>query len=262
MIRSLYTSATGMRAQELNIDVIANNLANVNTTAFKKSVTSFQDLMYQNVLEPGAPTSQSTISPSGIQVGLGVKPSAVQKVFEQGDLTSTGNPLDVAIQGDGFFQVTLPNGTTTYSRSGNFQIDNNGQLVTPEGYTVEGGAGIPTDALSITIAEDGTLSVLTPGTTAATQVGQLTAVRFPNPTGLKPLGQNLYQETTSSGAPTTGNFGQDGIGRLSQGFLEGSNVSVVEQVVKMITAQRAYEAASKGISTSDEMLTQALNVKR
>ncbi|RMG41551.1 MAG: flagellar basal-body rod protein FlgG [Candidatus Dadabacteria bacterium] len=262
MIRALYTSATGMNAQETNIDVIANNLANVNTTSYKKSRADFQDLVYQYLIEPGAKTSANTSSPSGIQIGLGVKPSAVKKVFLQGDLTSTGNQLDLAIEGDGFFQVQLPDGSTAYTRAGSFQLDDTGQIVTPDGYVVDPGITIPTDALSITVGQDGTVSVRQPGSTTASQVGQLTAVRFANNAGLRAVGRNLYEETESSGTPTTGIFGENGVGRLSQGFLETSNVSVVEEVVNMITAQRAYEASSRGINAADEMLNQAINLRR
>lgn len=262
MIRALYTAATGMQAQETNIDVISNNLANVNTTGYKKSRADFQDLMYQYVVEPGAPTSQSTISPSGIQVGLGVRTASVQKVFQQGDLTSTGNQLDVAIEGDGFFQVTRPDGTIGYSRSGSFQLDATGQLVTSDGLPIAPGITVPADALRTTIGQDGTVSVTQPGSAQPAQVGQLSAVRFSNNSGLRAVGQNLYEETASSGSPVSGVFSQTGFGRLAQGFLESSNVSVVEQVVSMITAQRAYEASSKGISTADEMLGQAIALKR
>lgn len=263
MIRALYTSATGMHAQETNIDVIANNLANVNTTGFKKSRADFQDLMYQAIVEPGAQTSATgTQNPTGIQVGLGVKTAGVQKVFTQGDLTSTNNQLDVAIEGDGFFEVLLPDGTSAYTRAGAFRLDSEGQWVTPEGYSVNGPSAIPPDATSITIAEDGTVSVKLPGQAAAQDNGQFTAVRFPNNAGLKSIGRNLYVETDSSGTPITGIFGEEGVGRLSQGFLESSNVSVVEQVVSMITAQRAYEASSKGITSADEMLGQAISLKR
>lgn len=262
MIRALYTSATGMNAQETNIDVISNNLANVNTTGFKKSRADFQDLMYQYVVEPGAPTSQSTINPSGIQVGLGVKTAAVQKVFTQGDLVSTGNQLDLAIEGDGFFQVTRPDGTLAYSRAGALQLNQNGELVTSDGYLISPGITFPADSQGITIGKDGIVSVKQPGTAVPTQVGQITPVRFPNNGGLRAMGYNLYEETQASGAPVIGIFSQQGFGNLSQGFLESSNVSVVEQVVNMITAQRAYEASSKGITTADEMLSQAINLKR
>ncbi|MCB0317871.1 MAG: flagellar basal-body rod protein FlgG [Bdellovibrionales bacterium] len=262
MIRSLFSAATGMKAQELNIDVISNNLANVNTTSYKGSRAEFQDLVYQALLEPGASTSSSTISPAGIQVGLGVKPTSVQKIFTQGDLTSTGNQLDVAIEGDGFFQITLPDGSTAYSRAGSFQLDQNGQIVTPDGFAVDPSISVPTDALSIAIGQDGTVTATIPGTTTPSNLGQITGVRFPNSAGLKAIGQNLYTETESSGSPTTGIFGEDGLGRLNQGFLESSNVSVVEQVVNMITAQRAYEANSKSIQTADDMINQAINMKR
>jgi flagellar basal-body rod protein FlgG len=262
MIRALYTSATGMVAQESNIDVISNNLANVNTTAYKKSRADFQDLMYQYVVEPGSPTSSTTATPSGIQIGLGVKTAAVQKVFTAGDLTSTGNPMDIAIEGDGFLQVTLPNGDTAYTRAGNLQLNEQGIIVTADGYEISPAITVPQDAQSISIAEDGMVSVKLPGQAAPSQLGQFDAVRFPNPAGLRALGRNLYSETQSSGSAVTGNFAQDSFGRIMQNFLESSNVSVVGEVVNMITAQRAYEAASKGISTSDEMLSQAINLKR
>jgi flagellar basal-body rod protein FlgG len=262
MIRALYTAATGMNAQETNIDVISNNLANVNTVGFKKGRADFQDLMYQYAVEPGAPTSQISINPSGVQIGLGVKTASVQKVFTQGDLSSTGNQLDVAIEGDGFFQIQRPDGTLAYTRSGAFQLDQNGQIVTSDGYILAPGVTIPPDSLGITIAQDGTITVKQPNNAVPTQVGQLLAVRFPNNGGLRALGQNLYEETQASGTPVNGIFNQVGFGRLNQGFLESSNVSVVEQVVNMITAQRAYEASSKGITTADEMLNQVINLKR
>ncbi len=263
MIRGLYTAATGMKAQETAIDTIANNLANVNTTSFKKSRTDFQDLMYQILQEPGAPNSGGTSeSPSGIQIGLGVKTSSVQKIFVQGDLNNTGNQLDLAIEGDGFFQVTNPNGDIFYTRAGNFQLDQNGQLVTSDGYLVDPTITVPTDALKVTVAADGTVSARVPGATEATNLGQITAVRFQNNGGLRAVGQNLYQETVSSGTPTAGIFGTDGVGRLQQGFLEGSNVSTVDEVVNMIKAQRAYEASSKAITTADDMIQQAIQVKR
>jgi flagellar basal-body rod protein FlgG len=262
MIRALYSAATGMQAQETNIDVISNNLANVNTTGFKKSRADFQDLMYQYVLEPGAPTSQTTMNPTGIQVGLGVKTAAVQRIFTQGDLSSTGNQLDLAIEGDGFFQVTRPDGTIAYTRTGSFRLDQTGQIVTADGFPLAPGITVPPDALGITVGQDGTVSVKQPNNATPTQLGQLTAVRFPNNGGLRATGQGLYEETQASGAPVTGIFSQLGYGRINQGFLESSNVSVVEQVVSMITAQRAYEATSKGITTADEMLSSAINLKR
>jgi flagellar basal-body rod protein FlgG len=262
MIRALYSAATGMQAQETNLDVISNNLANVNTTGFKKGRADFQDLMYQYVMEPGAPTSQTTINPTGIQIGLGVKTVSVQKLFTQGDLSSTNNQLDVAVEGDGFFQVTRPDGTLAYTRTGSFRLDQAGQLTTADGFIIAPGITVPPDALGITIGQDGTVSVKQPNNAIPAQVGQLIAVRFPNNGGLRATGQGLYEETQASGAPVTGIFSQTGYGRLNQGFLESSNVSVVEQVVNMITAQRAYEASSKGITTADEMLTSAINLKR
>lgn len=262
MIRALYSAATGMSAQETNIDVIANNLANVNTTGFKKSRADFQDLMYQYLMEPGAPTSQTTESPSGIQVGLGVKTAAVQKVFTQGDLAASGGQLDVAIEGDGFFTVTLPDGTSAYSRAGAFQVSSTGQIVTSDGYPVSGPGTIPTDFESISIAKDGTVSVKQPGTAAPTSIGQFTAARFPNNAGLRAIGRNLYSETGASGTAVPGTFDSSGMGRLAQGFLETSNVSVVSQVIEMITAQRAYEASQKGVQAADEMTSQAINLKR
>jgi flagellar basal-body rod protein FlgG len=262
MLRALYSAASGMQAQETNIDVISNNIANVNTTGYKRSRAEFQDLIYQYLLEPGAPTSQSTQSPSGIQVGLGVKTAAVQKMFGQGDLISTENQLDVAIEGDGFFQIEKPDGTLAYSRSGSFQLDLQGNMVTADGYRVLPGIAIPPNALGVTIGQDGTVSVRIPDNPQAQLIGQLTAVRFPNNGGLRAVGRNLYEETNSSGTPVQGIFSQQGFGSLQQGFLESSNVSVVEQVVNMITAQRAYEANSKGIQTADDMLQQAINLKR
>jgi len=251
-----------MNAQETNIDVVSNNLANSNTTGYKKSRAEFQDLLYQQVVEPGSPTSSTTANSSGVQIGLGVKTAAVQKVFAQGDLISTSNPLDMAIEGDGFFQVQLPDGDQAFTRAGSFQLNSQGQLTTSDGYVVDPGVTIPSDSLAISVGQDGSISVRQPGSATTTQVGQLTGVRFANNAGLRAVGKNLYQETESSGTPTTGIFSENGFGRVSQGFIESSNVSVVEQVVNMITAQRAYEASSKGITTADEMLSQAINLKR
>lgn len=262
MIRSLFTAATGMVAQQLNLDVIANNLANVNTTGYKKNRADFQDLMYQIIEEPGTSNGQQGTSPSGIQVGLGAKPAAVGKVFSQGDFESTGNSLDVAIEGDGFFQVTLPSGDTAYTRSGALKLDSTGILVTSDGYQITPSITIPADAIGVTIAEDGQVSVKQQGTTAATQVGQLQIARFQNPAGLRARGRNLLEETESSGSATLGTPGENGVGTISQGFLESSNVSVVEEIVQMVTGQRAYEANSKVIQTADNMLSSAINVKR
>lgn len=262
MIRSLYTAATGMVAQQLNLDVIANNLANVNTNGFKKSRADFEDLMYQIVEEPGTSANQSGISPSGIQVGLGTRTAAVAKLHSQGDFQSTSNPFDLAIEGDGFFQITLPNGETAYTRAGALKLDDAGQMVTSDGYVVEPAITIPTDTIGMTVSADGIVSVKQPGTAAATQVGQIQLARFQNPAGLRAKGKNLFQETDSSGAPTLSNPGENGVGTLAQGFLEGSNVSVVEEIVQMVTGQKAYEASSKVIQTADNMLSIAINVKR
>jgi flagellar basal-body rod protein FlgG len=262
MIRSLFTAATGMLAQQLNLDVIANNLANVNTAGFKKSKADFQDLMYQVIEEPGTATGQEGLSPTGIQVGLGARPAAVSKIHSQGDFESTSNPLDVAIEGDGFFQITLPSGETAYTRSGAFKLDESGIMVNSDGYQMSPAITIPADTLSVTVASDGVVSVLQPGATAATQVGTIQIARFQNPAGLRSQGRNLYQETQSSGSPTLGTPGENGFGSLAQGFLENSNVSVVEEIVQMVTSQRAYEANSKVIQSADQMLSSALNVKR
>lgn len=262
MIRSLYTAATGMVAQQLNLDVIANNLANVNTSGFKKSRADFEDLMYQIIEEPGTTANQSGSSPTGVQVGLGVRTSAVGKIHSQGDFQSTGNPLDMAIEGDGFFQIQLPNGESAYTRSGSFKLDESGQVVTADGFLLTPAITIPQDTIGITVSTDGIVSVKQPGTTSATQVGQIQINRFPNPAGLRAKGRNLFEETESSGAPTASNPGESGVGTLAQGFLEGSNVSVVEEIVQMVTGQKAYEASSKVIQTADNMLSIAIGVKR
>lgn len=262
MLRALYSAATGMGAQQTNIDVIANNLANVNTTGFKKSQATFQDLLYQTIKEPGAATSQTTQNPTGIQVGTGVRTVSIQKIFSQGDFTATNNPLDVSIEGEGFFRVTLPDGTYGYTRAGSFRLDKDGQLVTPDGYTLDPTITVPSDAQSISISEDGTVSVVQPGSPTPSQLGQLTAISFTNPSGLKAIGKLLYQETDASGTPTSGIFSEEGKGRILQGFLESSNVSVVEEMVKMIIAQRGYESNSKIVQSGDDMIREAVNLKR
>ncbi len=262
MIRALYTAATGLEAQTLNIDVIANNLANVSTSGFKKSRADFEDLLYQTLKEPGSPATSTTQVPTGIQVGLGVRPAAVQRVFLQGDFNQTTNPLDVAIQGDGFFQVTLLDGSTAYTRSGAFKLDSTGTIVTSDGDLLTPQITIPQGADSITVGADGTVSVTLPGQSAPSQVGQMQTARFANAAGLRAEGRNLFVETDTSGSPQVGSPGQDGLGELAQGFLEGSNVSVVEELVAMITGQRAYEVNARAVSAADEMLRTAVAIGR
>lgn len=261
MLRSLWTSATGMQAQQLTIDTIANNLANVNTAGFKRSRAEFEDLLYQTLRAPGAPIAASQV-PSGIQIGHGVRPVSVQRDFSMGNLKKTDAPLDLAIEGKGFFQILLPNGETAYTRSGSFQLDSEGAIVTADGYRLQPEITIPTDAVGISIETDGTVSVSLPDQTEMTELGVIEVADFPNPGGLKALGKNLFQETSASGSPTTGNPGEEGRGTLAQGFLEMSNVSVVEEMVNMITTQRAYELNAKSIQASDQMLGIANNLRR
>jgi flagellar basal-body rod protein FlgG len=254
MIRALYTAATGMEAQQLNIDVIANNLANVNTAGFKKSRADFQDLLYQTMRAPGAPSTTNTQSPTGIQVGLGARPTAVQRINVQGDYNQTGNALDLAIEGTGFFEVTLPDGTNAFTRAGSFKIDSQNRLVNSDGIPLEPTISIPDGSEDVTVGQDGVVSAVLPGQSTATQVGQIQTARFANPAGLRALGKNLLQETETSGPPQLGTPGQENRGTLLQGYLENSNVSVVEELVSLITSQRAYEVTSKAIQTADEML--------
>lgn len=254
MIRSLWISKTGMEAQQTQLDTISNNLANVGTNGYKRSHAVFEDLIYQNLRQTGAASSGQTQLPTGLQVGLGVRTVATSRNFSQGNLQQTSNNLDVAIKGQGFFQIQMPDGTTAYSRDGTFQRDANGQLVTNSGFVVQPGITIPAAAQSITIAADGIVSVSLPGQTAPQQVGQLQTTTFANPAGLEPLGQNLYAETASSGTPNAGAPGAAGHGTLLQGHVETSNVNVVEELVSMIQTQRAYELNSKAIQTSDQML--------
>ncbi len=262
MIRALWTAASGMMAQQLNIDTISNNLANVNTTGFKKNRAEFEDLIYQTTAEAGTPVATGLTLPTGIQIGLGVRPSATQKLFMQGNIYQTENPLDIAIEGDGFFQVTLPDGTVAYTRDGSFKLDANGNIVTSDGYFIEPPITIPQNATSISISPEGVVSVKIPGQVAAQNVGQIQLARFVNPAGLKAIGDNLFKETDASGAPIVANPGTNGMGNLRQGFLEASNVQVVEEMVKLITAQRAYESNSKSIQTADDMLRIANGLKR
>jgi len=239
---------------ETNMDVIANNLANVSTNGFKRQRAVFEDLLYQTVRQPGAQSSEQTNLPSGLQIGTGVRPVSTERLFSQGNLSQTSNSKDIAVKGEGFFQVQLPDGTTAYTRDGSFQVDQNGQLVTSSGYQVIPAITIPANALSMTVGRDGIVSVTTQGQTAAQQVGQLTLSTFINNSGLESLGENLYQETQSSGAPTESTPGLNGAGLLYQGYVETSNVNVAEELVNMIQTQRAYEINSKAVSTSDEML--------
>jgi flagellar basal-body rod protein FlgG len=262
MIRSLWTSATGMQAQALNLDVIANNLANVNTAGFKKSRAEFQDLLYETIRPAGTPSSQDSEVPAGIQLGHGTRPSTVLKIFSQGNMENTQNELDLAIEGDGFFQIALPNGETAFTRDGAFKLDSDGRMVNSDGFALEPEITIPSDALSISVGLDGTVSVLQAGETTASEIGTIELARFVNPAGLISMGKNLFMTSEASGDEMTGTAGEDGLGTLAQGFLEMSNVSVVDEMVKMITAQRAYESNSKAIQAADEMLQLANNVKR
>lgn len=261
MIRSLWTGTTGMNAQQLNIDVIANNLANVSTVGFKKSNTDFQDLLYQTMKVPGSQSSPDTQSPTGILVGLGVKPAAVTKVFTQGDLIQTENELDVAIEGDGFFQVEQPNGDTAYSRAGAFKRDSDGRMTNSDGYPLLPAITIPDDARQISIGETGIVTAILGDDNEPTELGTFELARFTNNAGLSALGKNLFEETEASGTATIGTPGDDGFGTLLQTFLEGSNVNIVEELALMITTQRAYEINSKTIQTSDEMMQTTNNLK-
>ena len=254
MMRSLWISKTGMEAQQTQLDHISNNLANSGTNGYKRSHAVFEDLMYQNLRQAGANSSEQTQLPTGLQVGLGTRAVATSRQFSQGNLQQTTNTLDVAIKGQGFFQIQMPDGTTGYTRDGSFQTDANGQLVTNNGYVVQPGITIPANAQSVTIAPDGTVSVALPGQAVPQQLGQLQLASFVNPAGLEPRGQNLYAETAASGTPNAGAPADNGFGSLAQGFVETSNVNVVEELITMIQTQRAYELNSKAIQTSDQML--------
>ena len=254
MIRSLWISKTGLDAQQTNMDVISNNLANVSTNGFKRARAVFEDLLYQTLRQPGAQSSQQTQLPSGLQIGTGVRPVATERIFTQGNMQQTSNPLDVAINGGGFFQIQLPDGTTAYTRDGSFHVNAQGQLVTSSGYQVQPAITIPNNALSVTIARDGVVSVTRAGTATPTQVGTLQLANFINPAGLQSMGENLYLETAASGTPSANTPGTNGLGVLNQGYVETSNVNVVEELVNMIQTQRAYEINSKSIQASDQML--------
>jgi flagellar basal-body rod protein FlgG len=254
MIRSLWIARTGLDAQQTQLDVISNNLANVSTNGFKRARAVFEDLLYQNIRQPGAQTSQQTQVPTALQLGTGVRPVATARVFTQGNLQKTDNALDIAINGNGFFQVQLPDGTTAYTRDGSFQKDNQGQIVTSEGYPLQPAILIPQDALSVSVGADGTISVTQPGAAAPTELGAIQVATFVNNGGLLSIGQNLFLETAASGAPTPNAPGANGAGSVNQGYVETSNVNVAEELVTMIQTQRAYELNSKVISTSDTML--------
>jgi flagellar basal-body rod protein FlgG len=253
MIRALWTAATGMQSQQVNMDVIANNLANVNSSGFKKSRADFQDILYQTSRAAGTGVDGGEV-PTGIQVGLGSRVASVQKIFTTGDFQQTENELDLAIEGQGFFQVTLPDGNEAYTRSGAFKKDSTGKLVTSDGYPLTPEIVIPEGSTSITIGKNGTVDVMLDGEDTPTEVGNIELIRFGNPSGLKSLGRNLYAETPTTGNPLSGTPGEEGFGMLSQGFLEGSNVNIMEEMVNMIAGQRAYEVNSKAIKTADEML--------
>ena len=254
MMRSLWISKTGMEAQQTQLDTISNNLANVSTNGYKRTQAVFEDLMYQNLRQAGAPSTEQTSLPTGLQVGLGARAVASARLFTQGNLQQSSNPLDVAVLGNGFFEVQLPDGTTGYTRDGAFQLSATVQLVTNNGYTVNPGITVPANATGVTIGSDGTVSASIPGQAAPQLIGQITLASFVNPAGLDPKGQNLFGETAASGAPQSGTAGQGGLGQLRQGFVETSNVNVVEELVAMIQTQRAYEMNSKAIQTSDQML--------
>ncbi len=262
MIRALYTAASGMNAQQTNIDNIAHNLSNVNTAGFKKSRVEFEDLVYQQITQPGSPTSTSGESPTGLLIGLGTRAVATARDFAQGNMRATSAPLDLAIEGRGFFQVTLPDGQLGYTRSGALHLNNEGGLVTAEGYRIEPQIAIPENATSVSISKDGIVSVALAGQTASQEVGTVELAAFVNPAGLQAIGGNVFVPTTASGEPTTGVPGTDGIGTVLQGFLEESNVSVVEEMVNMILGQRAYEANSRVVRAADEMLGQVNQMAR
>lgn len=259
MMRSLYTAASGMIAQQYNMDTISNNLANVDTAGFKGNQARFQDLVYQQLQAPGAPIGASIV-PVGQQVGLGVQVSDSEKVFTQGSLVQTGNNLDTAIEGDGFFQITMPDGTTAYTRDGSFKEDANGSIVTADGYFVQPQITIPQNAISVSIGSDGTVTAQVPGSAQPQTLGQLQLARFVNNAGLSPTGNNLLVQTAASGPPIVTTPGLNGAGTLQDGYLENSNVQVVNEIVNMIVAQRAYEANSKAIGAADDMLQTAVQM--
>ena len=254
MNQALWIAKTGLDAQQTRMEVVSNNIANVNTTGFKRERAVFEDLLYQNLRQVGASSTQDTQLPSGFSIGTGVRVVATEKLHSQGNLSNTGNPFDMAVQGKGFFQVLLPDGSLAYTRDGSFQVNQDGQLVTSSGYQVQPAITVPEGAQSVTVGSDGTISVLLPGSTAATQVGSMQLTNFINPAGLQAIGQNLLLESGSSGAPQTGTPGLNGLGTLTQGAVESSNVNIAEELVNMIETQRAYEMNSKVIQSAEQML--------
>jgi len=263
MIRALYSAASGMTAQQLNVDNIANNLANANSAGYKMRRAQFQDLLYQNMVQPGAASGQQTTVPAGLQLGLGTRASSNEIIFTQGNFSQTNNPLDLVIQGNGFFQVRLSTGELAYTRDGEFQLDKNGVLVTANGDPLEPQITIPANAQSVTIAPDGTVSYITPGQSAAQKAGQIQIALFQNPAGLNSIGKNQYQPTDASGdATVAAPGGQEGLGTLMQGYTEQSNVSIVEEFINLIVAQRAYEANSKVVKAADDMYSQVNNLRQ
>jgi flagellar basal-body rod protein FlgG len=263
MLRALYSAASGMNAQQMNVDNISHNLANANTVGYKMRRTQFQDLLYQNVVQPGASAGQQSVVPTGLQVGLGTRAVSNEIIFSQGSFAATDNPLDLVVQGQGLFQIRRPSGELAYTRAGNFHLDRDGNFVTNEGDLLEPQITVPADAQSITIAADGTVSYLQPGQTSAQLAGQIQIANFQNPAGLSSLGHNLYAPTDASGDPVVGNpGGQEGLGTLLQGYVEQSNVSVVQEFINLIVSQRAYEANSKVVKAADEMYQQVNNLTR
>ena len=262
MIRALYSAASGMNAQELQIDTIANNLANVNTNGFKRMRVDFQDLIYQTLTTPGTTAGAGTEIPTGIQVGHGSRVAATQRIFSQGEFKETNAPYDMVIEGDGFFQILNNDGDTVYTRDGSFKLDGQGRMVTSDGLLLAPQVNIPSDTKEVQISQDGIVQVNLPGEQVPQEIGQIQLVRFANPAGLEAVGQNLYRQTLSSGQPQVGTPGTDGFGAVKQGFLETSNVKLVEEMVSMIVAQRAYEISSKSIQAADEMLNVANNLRR
>lgn len=263
MIRALFSAASGMTAQQMNVDNIAHNLANANTVGFKQRRTQFQDLLYQSLVQPGAAAGAQSVVPTGLQLGLGTRPSSNEIIFTQGNFQLTGNPLDLVVQGRGFFQIRRASGELAYTRAGNFHLSRDGNLVTPDGEALEPQITIPPEAQAISIATDGTVSFVLPGQAAAQLAGQIQLANFANPAGLNSIGRNLFMPTDASGEATTGNpGGQEGLGTLQQGYVEASNVSVVEEFINLILSQRAYEANSKVVKAADEMYQQVNQLTR